>query len=306
MYEYLTPKTLSDSDGPPRTWDARAMPQDRPFFFPLDRVFCLIGTDPTDYEVAHGLSAATVGPRSDGLVQIDNAYVPGAHRAYVHRSHSGRYGLVNSEEGYQNLRRFLFGDRKVEAALVGTHLPQRSDTTWQAEVRLSVRGLQIATHERTSAQWCPIQLQGAMAGAAEAPPDSTADGEACVPLVRTFLNSSLRAGGSDTMRYALHLRILSLHRRDGLLSFNDHLEQVADFDDILVIDVGADPAAPAISAGWNSEITGRISDYVPEGRTRADENPAPGVWVNHIELPATAAPMLGEDARIRLTVTPWD
>ncbi|XER99906.1 esterase/lipase family protein [Streptomyces sp. S1D4-11] len=193
MYEYLTPKTLSDPDGPPSTWDARAMPQDRPFSFPLGRVLCLIGTDPTDYDVAHGLSAATVGPRSDGLVQIDNAYVPGAHQAYVHRSHSGRYGLVNSEEGYQNLRRFLFGDREVEAALVGAHLPQRSDTTWQAEVRLSVRGLQIVTHERTSAQWCPIQLQDGAAGAAEALPDGAAGGEACVPLVNTFLSSGLRA-----------------------------------------------------------------------------------------------------------------
>ncbi|XER99905.1 hypothetical protein HEP87_57175 [Streptomyces sp. S1D4-11] len=101
------------------------------------------------------------------------------------------------------------------------------------------------------------------------------------------------------------MRILSLHRRDGLLSFNDHLEQTADFDDILVVDVGADPV-PALSAIWNSEITGRISDYRPGGRTLGDENPAPGVWVNHIELPATAAPILGEDARIRLTVTPWD
>ncbi|WP_406835377.1 esterase/lipase family protein [Streptomyces sp. AHU1] len=305
MYEYLTPKALFDPDGPPRAWDARVMPQDGPFSFPLERVFCLVGTDPTDYEVAYGLSAAAVGPRSDGLVQIDNAYVPGAYQAYVHRSHSGSYGLVNSEEGYQNLRRFLFGDRKTEAALVGARLPQRGDTTWQAEVRLSVRALQIATHERTSAQWCPIQLQDT-AAVSGTPPDGTADGEACVPLVTTFLNSGLRAGGSGTLRYALHLRILSLHRHDGLLSFNDHLEQVADFDDILIIDIGTDPAMPAISAGWNSEITGRISDYVPDRRTLVDENPAPGVWVNHVELPATADPLLGKDARIRLTVTPWN
>ena len=40
-----------------------------------------------------------------------------APRAYVHRSHSGHYGIVNSEEGYQNLRRFLFGDIRVDAVL---------------------------------------------------------------------------------------------------------------------------------------------------------------------------------------------
>ncbi|KOV61349.1 esterase/lipase family protein [Streptomyces sp. MMG1121] len=297
MYEYLTPKSDVDPGGPPAGWDARSMSPGGPSDFPLGRVFCLIGTDPTDYDVAHGLSAATVGPRSDGLVQIDNAYVPGAYRAYVHRSHSGTYGLVNSEEGYQNLRRFLFGDRKVETTLVDALLPQRPDTTWQAEVLLSVRGLQIVTHEQTTAQWCPIQL-----------PDGAAAGTASVPLVTTFLNSALLAAGADTMRYALHLRILSLHRCDGLLSFKDHLEQTADFDDILVIDVRADPSAagPAVSATWNSAITGPISAYRPDGGALDDENPAAGIWVNDIELPATAAPIVGQDARIRLTVTPWN
>ena len=38
-------------------------------------------------------------------------------RAYVHRSHSGYYGIVNSEEGYQNLTRFLFGDVRVDGRL---------------------------------------------------------------------------------------------------------------------------------------------------------------------------------------------
>ena len=42
--------------------------------------------------------------------------VPGdtvlAARAYVRRAHSGPYGMVNSEEGFGNLSRFLFADRK--------------------------------------------------------------------------------------------------------------------------------------------------------------------------------------------------
>jgi hypothetical protein len=42
--------------------------------------------------------------------------VLGASRAFVHRSHSGSYGEVNFEEGYQNLRSFLFGARKATAA----------------------------------------------------------------------------------------------------------------------------------------------------------------------------------------------
>lgn len=78
-----------------------------------------------------------------GLVQINSAYVPDANFAFVHRSHSGRYGMVNSEEGYQNLHRFLFGDLEVTADLVNIRLPGEvtDDVTWQAETKLSVRGL---------------------------------------------------------------------------------------------------------------------------------------------------------------------
>jgi pimeloyl-ACP methyl ester carboxylesterase len=96
MYQYLTPRSARRSDGPPADWKPAEMPDG---VFPLERVFCLVGTNPEDYDVALGASAKAVGARSDGLVQIDNAYVPGARRAFVHRSHSGRYGMVNSEEG---------------------------------------------------------------------------------------------------------------------------------------------------------------------------------------------------------------
>ena len=121
MWRYLTPGDTHESE-PPDGWEATTIPDDA---FPVDRVFTLVGTNPGDYEVAAGLSAKAVGAQSDGLVQIDNAQVQGAHVAFVHRSHSGRYGIVNSEEGYQNLRRFLLGDLEVTAELTGLRLPQR-------------------------------------------------------------------------------------------------------------------------------------------------------------------------------------
>jgi hypothetical protein len=107
--------------------------------FNVDRFFCLIGTNPKDYTVAAGWSSRVVGPFSDGLVRINNASVFDttgdaaqptklAPRAYVHRSHSGYYGIVNSEEGYQNLIRFLFGDVRVDG-----HLEVR-DITLPAEL----------------------------------------------------------------------------------------------------------------------------------------------------------------------------
>jgi hypothetical protein len=89
-----------------------------------ERMFCLIGTDRSDYEAAAGLSRAFVGHGSDGLVRIENASLCGitsagveatpVAKAFVYRSHSGLFGIVNSEESYQNLTRFLFGDIRVD------------------------------------------------------------------------------------------------------------------------------------------------------------------------------------------------
>ncbi len=95
--------------------------------FPSEKVFCLVGTNRGDYEVAKGLSRAFAGHGSDGLVRIENAWVCGVRangqpsdpsaKAYVYRSHSGYFGIVNSEDSYQNLIRFLFGDVRIDIRL---------------------------------------------------------------------------------------------------------------------------------------------------------------------------------------------
>jgi hypothetical protein len=92
--------------------------------FPSDRFFCMVGTNRADYEVSMGLSRTFSGHGSDGLVKIENASVWGVDAngqvsapsatAYTYRSHSGYFGIVNSEEAYQNLTRFLFGDIRVD------------------------------------------------------------------------------------------------------------------------------------------------------------------------------------------------
>lgn len=81
------------------------------------RCFCFIGSNYRDYEAFFSLSRRATGPASDGLVMIANAYTKDSPRAVAHRSHSGHFGLVNSESGYQNLRRFLFGSIRVQALL---------------------------------------------------------------------------------------------------------------------------------------------------------------------------------------------
>lgn len=91
--------------------------------FDPDRFFCLVGTNHKDYGVAAGLSSRLAGDMSDGLVNIENAVVTGSPRAFVHRCHGGPFGIVNSEEGYQNLARFLFGDVRITGILQLDSLP---------------------------------------------------------------------------------------------------------------------------------------------------------------------------------------
>ena len=97
------------------------LPEDR---FPPSRVFCMVGTNRIDYEAASGLSRTFVGHGSDGLVKIANATLTALNadgsigaecaKAFAFRAHSGYFGIVNSEEAFQNLWRFLFGDVRVD------------------------------------------------------------------------------------------------------------------------------------------------------------------------------------------------
>jgi hypothetical protein len=117
--------------------------------FPAEKFFCLVGTNHRDYNLAR----LAVGPMSDGLVRIENATVQGGPRAFVNRSHSGPYGLVNSEEGYQNLVRFLFGDTRITGKLEVDNLPLPP-----AVARAKEDGRQI----RVSYYFgCTVKLRGA-------------------------------------------------------------------------------------------------------------------------------------------------
>ncbi len=303
MYEYLTPQATASrrSDGPPPDWRPAEMPEDG---FPTGRVFCLVGTNPEDYDVAAGLSSKAVGARSDGLVQIDNAYVPGAHRAFVHRSHSGRYGIVNSEEGYQNLRRFLFGDLEVTVELGGLRVRGEADddVVWQLETQLSIRGLPILMHEQTTAHHCPVQIEWRReADTADTP----------VPLLTTFLSSTAARPATPgvgtpvpRLRHALRLRLISLRESGGVFGFFDHLEQTADWEDTLVVDIepGDGVSPPRAFVAWNSVIPGALRDWQPDGDPLRDEDSTPGRWRGRIPVPDTARSILGDNAAVVLTV----
>ena len=287
MYSYLTPGVPEDSRAP-EGWDARVMPDGDNF--PLERVFCLIGTNARDYSVAFGLSAKAVGVKSDGLVQIENALVTGANHAFVHRSHSGRFGIVNSEEGYQNLVRFLLADIKVTVDLVGLRFPDSGDLTWQAETRVAIRGLPVVVHEQTAEHYCPIQIER---GDAAQPADRP------LPLVTTYLWTSA-SRPTDTMRYTIQVRFLSLRERKGVFFWEDHQEQATDFDDVLVVDVQGRDTGLATWATWASTISEPLRDFQPRGDPLSDQDDTDGSWEACVPFP-DAGHFLGSDARVRLT-----
>jgi hypothetical protein len=291
MREYLLPTGVVG----PQPFDARVIAAG-----PLtpERVFCLVGTNPDDYDVAFGMSARAVGPRSDGLVQVDNAVVVGAPHALVHRSHSGRFGMVNSEEGYQNLERFLLGDLEVVADAVDLAVPPRRDTVWQLETSLAVRGLPALLHEQSTAHLCPVQLDPA--GPQPGP----------VPLARTYLMSGAPRAGQEgrpdiPMRYVLRLRLLSLEQAGGILWFGRHLEQTAEWQDDLVVDVRVGSGGPEAWASWASQIRVPLREWDPTDGPTLDTAPdGTWSWIARVPVPAAQQGLLGTDAAVRLRVRP--
>ena len=171
LRDFIDPNNAGNF-GPKRMREFLSLPEGKDLkslngWFPEDRFFCLVGTDAHDYGAAAGLSKHAVGSLSDGLVQIRNASVHGAPRAFVHRSHSGHYGLVNSESGYQNLRRFLFGKMRVTVEMfnVTVTLPRNLDdarredrlrASYHIDAVVGVRGVPVELHRRTYDQGSAI------------------------------------------------------------------------------------------------------------------------------------------------------
>jgi PGAP1-like protein len=233
MYEYLTPGVVAGKKTPvPKDFDSTVIPDSA---FDRERVFCIVGTDASDYSVAAGGSRMLVGPQSDGLVQIESAAVEGAHRAYIHRSHSGRYGMVNSEEGYQNLQRFLFGDVKVKAVLCNLDLNYKLDAgdqdgteiTYLFETQVAIRGLPILMHERTLNHYC------ADAFTEEKYKEQMSKGG--LPLFTNFLLSSRARKEDGTMRYMLRLAVYKQKYKKNFLLLRDHLERLPLWSDYLIV-----------------------------------------------------------------------
>jgi hypothetical protein len=196
------------------------LPEER---FPSRRVFCMVGTNRGDYDVAAGLSRTFAGNGSDGLVRVSNASVWGIDKkgklsepcatAYAYRSHSGRYGIVNSEEAFQNLARFLFGDMRVDLWVDVTHVavPQeleaddkkgKLEALYQFEALAAPRGKRWFLTRRTSEEdSVAVRRHSVLKQATDAKPES-------VYLSTIFLANRYKVNQARrTLAYSLTLAV---------------------------------------------------------------------------------------------------
>jgi hypothetical protein len=295
MYTYLSrsPKAELPSD-----FDPREIP---PEAFDSNRVFCVVGTNAGDYAVAAGLSRSAVGPQSDGLVQIDSAYVKGAHRAYIHRSHSGRYGMVNSEEGYQNLQRFFFGNVKVKMSLANFMLdfsandnPQEPDVSYFVETQVSIRGLAVLVHERTIQHFCADAIDR------DIYKERYERGDGDLPLFTSFL---LDKRADRTMRYMIRIALYKQQYQKGFLVFQDHMERLPLWSDSLIIQLlqTGDGSYEATYC-WNSEN----SDPITPMRVMFENTEMAGSsFYANLPMNPKASNLLGEKTVMKFATTSW-
>jgi hypothetical protein len=98
-----------------------------------------------------------------------------------------------------------------------------------------------------------------------------------------------------------------------LFRFREHLEQVPDWDDTLVVDLAPSEGGTGLRAwlAWNSEVHGAIDDFdpitagVPGGSADAVDFQRTGDALSYrVDLPpnARALPVLGKDAGLTITV----
>jgi hypothetical protein len=242
--------------------------------FPLERMFCMVGTNRSDYEAGKGLSRTFVGHGSDGLVKVGNASVWGldehnnvtgtAATAYAYRSHSGFYGIVNSEEAYQNLTRFLFGDVRVDLWLDIDHvtLPaeiehDQVDALYQFELLARARGKRWLLSRRVAEEDSP---------ACRTHKQLTTQGDAGARLVylsTVFLANRAKVSNNPddrTLSYSMDVRVrVPDYEKNNAFWPNQHYEGSYLFRDSLIVTLEP-PLVPgeawAVKSGWESNQVG--------------------------------------------------
>lgn len=291
--------------------------------FDPNRIFNLVGTNPADYLVMMGLSSWAVGEASDGLVRMANATTFGqiagrrveSPRAYVHRSHSGQYGIVNSEEGFQNLTRFLFGAVRADGFLDvdDVTLPDEVQAaydrdnnavraSYRFEVVASIRGSQWQLHRRVSRENSAIQRTYDELFPKDASGQRRPDVINSPQLFSVFLDPAKSQQRDGSVAFAFDIAVLVPdYEIDGILWLKRHFEGGYLVRKLIVIE-----AIPDVNAvgGWRMEY-GDQSE-TPNAATVAAPTTLVGGMLRFeipIESPSNARP--GMRGRLRIQMRDW-
>ena len=294
--------------------------------FPPERVFNLIGTNARDYTVGRGISSWAAGDASDGLVRIENAttHGPGSDgrdipspRAFVHRSHSGHYGIVNSEEGYQNLTRFLFGDMRVDGILdidditLPVEVQKVFDegktvrASYEFEIAVSVRGYQWQITRREKRESSAIFRSYAQlfpgADGTRRPPDRTASPH----LFSIFLDSSKSVKASRSVAFAFDIKVLVPdYEVDGVMFLKRHFEGGFIYRELVLVEAFRDGPAMGdwrIKYGYQDINPGKPGRDA-ETRSLPDGDLRPGLT---FDIPIEQKARPGLSGKLRIEARPW-
>ncbi len=227
--------------------------------FPVKRCFCLIGSDYESYSAVQRVT----GNFSDGLVKQDRAYIvcgstPAKGKKYskeqmafwanIHRAHSGRRGIVNSYESFENIQRFLFGNIKAEMRLenLAINTPQLDDHEYfyDIEFKLSIRGTNTYLHRR---QQDPCE------NAIRIPREKIGAG---IYLHTAFMNSELKTEEDGFSYFSMQIRILERSVKKGFLWDHEYPDKQI-YSETLEIKVGdSNPANPGdeLEFRWLSDV----------------------------------------------------
>jgi len=295
--------------------------------FPPERIFNLVGTNPRDFTVAGGISAWAAGDASDGLVRIENATTHGtgpdgkevsSPRAFVHRSHSGHYGIVNSEEGYQNLTRFLFGKLRVDGILDIDDITLPAEiqkaheegktvrASYQFEIAASVRGCQWQITRRevreNSAIFRSYNELFPEKDNAKRAPDRTKSPH----LFSLFLDPSKSVKTSKSVSFVFDIKVLVPdYAVDGILFLKRHYEGGFIFREMILVEALPDKADPT---GWRikygyQDINPGKPGVTAETRTLLKADPSEGLA---FDIPIKQNVRPGLHGTLRIEVRPWD
>ena len=291
--------------------------------FPAERIFNLIGTNPADYLVAKGLSSWAVGESSDGLVRMDNATTFGragdarveSPRAYAHRSHSGQYGIVNSEEGFQNLTRFLFGAVRADGWLDVTDvtLPDEvqqaydrdSDSvraSYRFEIVAALRASQWQLHRRVVRENSAINRtydelfpKGADGKRGPSPANSP-------HLFSLFLDPTKSQKRHQSVAFAFDVAVLVPdYEIDGVLWLKKHFAGGYLVRKLIVVEAFVDEQAPS---GWRLEY-GIQSETPNDTSTMAKARLEDGALKFEIPLSSPEGARPGVKGQLRIAVRNW-